>query len=42
MFTWRGVQCDQRERWFVARVSYFEPDGSARTAEERVDLTRWR
>lgn len=38
-FTWRGVDHDQRERWFLARVSHFEPDGAGRTAAEREDLT---
>src|SRR4051794_7480908 len=26
VFTWRGVEYDQRERWFLARVAHFEPD----------------
>jgi 8-oxo-dGTP pyrophosphatase MutT (NUDIX family) len=42
VFTWRGVEWDQRERWFLARVAHFEPDGAAFTDDERVDLTAWR
>jgi 8-oxo-dGTP pyrophosphatase MutT (NUDIX family) len=43
VFTWRGIQWDQRERWFMARVVHFEPDGAARTEAETEDLTacRW-
>jgi 8-oxo-dGTP pyrophosphatase MutT (NUDIX family) len=41
-FTWRGVDCDQHERWFVTRVAHFEPDGAGLTDEEREDLTAWR
>lgn len=43
VFNWRGVEWDQRERWFMARVEHFEPRGAAMTAEELVDLTasRW-
>jgi 8-oxo-dGTP pyrophosphatase MutT (NUDIX family) len=43
VFTWRGNRWDQRERWFVARVPNFEPDRSAMTEAEQVDLTthRW-
>src|ERR1700744_5437966 len=37
-FTWRGVEHDQRERWFLARAASFEPDLSNATEEERVDL----
>ena len=38
-FTWRGVDYDQRERWFLARVGHFVPDGADRTPAEREDLT---
>lgn len=43
VFTWRGAEFDQRERWFVARVARFEPDGHAMTATEKLDLKecRW-
>ncbi len=43
MFSWRGVEWDQRERWFLARVDHFEPEGAGLTPDERVDLTagRW-
>jgi 8-oxo-dGTP pyrophosphatase MutT (NUDIX family) len=43
MFTWRGVELDQRERWFLARVARFEPDGRAMTENEKLDLKecRW-
>jgi ADP-ribose pyrophosphatase YjhB (NUDIX family) len=42
VFTWRGVEWDQRERWFLASVAHFEPDGAGMSREERVDLTAWR
>jgi 8-oxo-dGTP pyrophosphatase MutT (NUDIX family) len=42
VFTWRGVRWDQRERWFMARVAHFEPDGAGRTETEKDDLTAWR
>jgi ADP-ribose pyrophosphatase YjhB (NUDIX family) len=44
VFTWRGVDWDQRERWFLARVVHFEPDAAQRTEAEATDLTaarRW-
>jgi 8-oxo-dGTP pyrophosphatase MutT (NUDIX family) len=43
VFSWRGVDYDQRERWFLAEVAHFEPDARGQTPEERVDLTeaRW-
>jgi ADP-ribose pyrophosphatase YjhB (NUDIX family) len=43
VFTWRGVEWDQRERWFVARVAHFEPDRAGMTDAEQADLTgsRW-
>jgi 8-oxo-dGTP pyrophosphatase MutT (NUDIX family) len=43
VFTWRGVLWDQRERWFLARVAHFQPDGAAMTDAETADLTgcRW-
>ena len=43
VFTWRGVEWDQRERWFLARVAHFEPDGTAMTETEKAELTaaRW-
>ena len=42
-FAWRGVRSDQRERWFMARVGHFVPNGAAMTETEKVDLTacRW-
>jgi 8-oxo-dGTP pyrophosphatase MutT (NUDIX family) len=43
VFTWRGVCWDQRERWFMARVAHFEPDGAGMTDAEKTDLTAcWR
>jgi hypothetical protein len=42
VFTWRGVEWDQRERWFLATVAYFEPKGAGMTPDERADLTGWR
>ena len=41
VFTWRGVEWDQRERWFMARVRHFEPDGRAMSATEKADLKAW-
>jgi 8-oxo-dGTP pyrophosphatase MutT (NUDIX family) len=43
IFTWRGVAWDQRERWFMARVAHFEPDGAAMSETEKTELTaaRW-
>jgi 8-oxo-dGTP pyrophosphatase MutT (NUDIX family) len=42
-FSWRGVQYDQRERWFMARTESFEPSSAGMSEEERADLTehRW-
>jgi 8-oxo-dGTP pyrophosphatase MutT (NUDIX family) len=42
VFTWRGTRWDQRERWFTARVTHFEPDAKGMTETETVDLTAWR
>jgi hypothetical protein len=36
------VRWDQRERWFMARVAHFEPDGAGMTEAEKADLTEWR
>jgi 8-oxo-dGTP pyrophosphatase MutT (NUDIX family) len=44
VFTWRGEEIDQRERWFLARVpEAFPIDRSGWTAAERADLhaARW-
>ena len=41
-FTWRGVDVDQRERWFLARVPAFEPDLRGLDDSERLDLAEWR
>jgi ADP-ribose pyrophosphatase YjhB (NUDIX family) len=43
VFTWGGVRWDQHERWFMARVAHFEPDGAGMTEIEKADLTecRW-
>jgi 8-oxo-dGTP pyrophosphatase MutT (NUDIX family) len=43
VYTWRDVRYDQRERWFLARVAHFTPDGSGMTDEEKVDVlhVRW-
>jgi 8-oxo-dGTP pyrophosphatase MutT (NUDIX family) len=42
-FTWRGVLWDQYERWFLARVSSFDPDRVAMSETERAEITaaRW-
>jgi 8-oxo-dGTP pyrophosphatase MutT (NUDIX family) len=42
VFTWRGVEHDQRERWFLARVASFAPRGEGMTDAEREDLREWR
>jgi 8-oxo-dGTP pyrophosphatase MutT (NUDIX family) len=42
VFTWRGVEWDQRERWFIARVAGFSPSRAGLTETEAVDLTAWR
>jgi ADP-ribose pyrophosphatase YjhB (NUDIX family) len=43
VFTWRGVELDQRERWFLARAARFEPDSQAMSETEKLDLKdcRW-
>jgi ADP-ribose pyrophosphatase YjhB (NUDIX family) len=43
VFTWRGVELDQRERWFVAQVAHFQVARGGMTATEQEDLTeaRW-
>jgi ADP-ribose pyrophosphatase YjhB (NUDIX family) len=42
VFTWRGVEWDQRERWFMARVAAFSPSRAGLTETEAFDLTAWR
>jgi ADP-ribose pyrophosphatase YjhB (NUDIX family) len=42
VFTWRAVRWDQRERWFIARVAHFEPNGAGMTEAEKGDVTAWR
>jgi 8-oxo-dGTP pyrophosphatase MutT (NUDIX family) len=42
VFTWRGERWEQRERWFIARVAHFEPDGAGMTEAETTELTAWR
>jgi len=41
-FTYRHVDYDQRERWFLARVAHFQPVPTGLTEEEQADLTDWR
>jgi len=41
-YSWKGVDIDQRERWFVARVASFEPDVSGLSEHETADLAEWR
>ncbi len=41
VFTWRSVEWDQRERWFMARVEGFEPSPAGLTETEATDLTAW-
>lgn len=42
VFTWRGNTYDQRERWFLARVTNFSPRPQLLTDDELADLTAWR
>jgi len=41
--SWRGVEYDVRERWFIARVQPFDIDTSGFTSAERVEVLehRW-
>jgi 8-oxo-dGTP pyrophosphatase MutT (NUDIX family) len=43
VFTWRGEEIDQHERWFLARVAAFAPIRTGQTPEERAELSpaRW-
>jgi 8-oxo-dGTP pyrophosphatase MutT (NUDIX family) len=41
-FSWRGVEWDQRERWFMARTERFEPSSAGMSEEEREDLAGYR
>jgi ADP-ribose pyrophosphatase YjhB (NUDIX family) len=43
VFTWRGEEWDQRERWFLARVAHFEPDTLGMTEVEKAEISgcRW-
>jgi 8-oxo-dGTP pyrophosphatase MutT (NUDIX family) len=43
IYTWRRARYDQRERWFLARVTHFEPDRAGITDAEQVDVlqARW-
>ena len=43
VFTWRGEEWDQRERWFIARVEHFEPSMRGMTAAEKAEISacRW-
>lgn len=42
VFSWRDARYDQRERWFIARATRFDPDLGGLTESEKVDLTGWR
>ena len=42
IFSWRGAQFDQRERWFLTHVDRFEPHGNGLTNDEKTDLKEWR
>jgi 8-oxo-dGTP pyrophosphatase MutT (NUDIX family) len=42
VFSWRGVEWDQDERWFLARVEHFEPVFDSLSETERDDFTGWR
>lgn len=43
VFTWRGNEWDQRERWFMAYVDSFDPDTSGMALNEMADVDeiRW-
>lgn len=43
LFIWRGEEWDQRERWFIARVPYFEPSMAGMTEAEKAEISacRW-
>ncbi len=43
VFTWRGEEWDQRERWFIARVAHFEPNLLGMTEVEKAEISgcRW-
>jgi 8-oxo-dGTP pyrophosphatase MutT (NUDIX family) len=41
-FTWRGVEWDQRERWFIAWVAHFQPDGDGMTETEKAEISAFR
>jgi ADP-ribose pyrophosphatase YjhB (NUDIX family) len=43
VFTWRGEEWDQRERWFIARVAHFEPSMVGMTEAEKAEISacRW-
>jgi 8-oxo-dGTP pyrophosphatase MutT (NUDIX family) len=43
VFTWRGEEWDQRERWFIARVAHFEPSMLGMTEVEKAEISgsRW-
>jgi 8-oxo-dGTP pyrophosphatase MutT (NUDIX family) len=41
-YSWRGVDYDQRERWFVCHVGAFTPSGGGLSSDEADDLREWR
>jgi 8-oxo-dGTP pyrophosphatase MutT (NUDIX family) len=41
-YSWRGVDYDQRERWFVCHVDAFTPLPAGLSPEEAEDLREWR
>jgi 8-oxo-dGTP pyrophosphatase MutT (NUDIX family) len=42
VFSWRDIRYDQRERWFVARTTRFDPDLGGVTENEKAVLAGWR
>jgi 8-oxo-dGTP pyrophosphatase MutT (NUDIX family) len=42
VYTWHGIEIDQRERWLMARTTSFGPDTSGLSAGEAADLAEWR
>ena len=42
IYSWHGIEIDQRERWLMARTENFVPDTSGLSPRELTDLAEWR
>lgn len=42
IYSWRGRDTANRERWFLARVPHFEPSPAGLTEDEQEDVTGFR